>query len=92
MRALYVAAERAILLNQSYRIGGQELTRADLAKVRDGRLEWEAKIVSMTGGSARKIKQVFPVDDECGCGGYPYGYGYGYGWPGFTPTPYGRRR
>lgn len=59
MRDLYVAAERAVLLGQSYTIGGQSLTRANLAEIRKGRAEWEA---ILSGSGQRRIRQVLPVD------------------------------
>lgn len=40
---LYIAAERAVLQGQSYTIANRTLTRANLAEIRAGRKEWEAK-------------------------------------------------
>lgn len=56
MLDLYVAAEKAVLRNQSYTINGRSLTRADLPEIRAGRQEWERKVAaeqaSSKGGSA----------------------------------------
>ena len=53
---LYVAAEKAVLRNQSYTLNGRSLTRADLPDIRAGRAEWEAKVAAETaktrGGSS----------------------------------------
>lgn len=62
MVALYTQAERAVLLNQSYTIAGQSLTRADLDKIRAGRKEWENKLISYCGGGERIIRTVMPMD------------------------------
>lgn len=61
MYELYVAAEKAILSGQSYSIAGRALSRADLAKVRDGRDEWWAIYVQRNRGTGRRIKGVTPV-------------------------------
>jgi hypothetical protein len=44
MRDLYIAAETAVLLGQSFELAGRKLTRADLAEIRKGRLEWEVRV------------------------------------------------
>lgn len=44
MLAAYIAAEKAVLLGQSYAMAGRQLTRANLAEIRNGRVEWEAKV------------------------------------------------
>lgn len=59
---LYMKAERAVLLNQSYSIGGQSLTRADLDKIRAGRKEWEDKLTVYIGVSPRRMRQIIPLD------------------------------
>ena len=62
MFALYVRAEQAILLSQSYQIGGQSLTRADLEKVRKGRQEWQGIVETVSGGGGRRrFTQLIPV-------------------------------
>lgn len=62
MRDLYYAAEKAVLLNQSYSIAGQTLTRANLMEIRKGRQEWETVIDTLIGRSRRSIRRVVPVD------------------------------
>jgi len=62
MVALYLNAERAVLLGQSYQIAGQSLTRADLDKIRKGRQEWQEILNSLSGGTRRVFRQVTPVD------------------------------
>lgn len=56
MLDLYIAAEKAVLLNQSYTIGGRSLTRANLKEIREGRDHWQSKVDSETastqGGSS----------------------------------------
>jgi hypothetical protein len=66
MRDAYIAAEKAILAGQSFAWGDRTLTRANLAEVRDGRAEWEAKAnaearAAAGGGS-------FRYADFSGCG------------------------
>lgn len=56
----YVAAEAAVLNNQSYKIGQREFKRADLAAIQAGIDRWSAKVeaLSMTranGGRGRSI-------------------------------------
>ena len=46
MLSAYQDAEKKILLGQSVRFGERQLTRADLAEVRAGRREWEAKVAA----------------------------------------------
>lgn len=55
MYQLYLDAEKKILLGQSVRFGERLLTRADLAEVRKGRIEWERK---MSGSSHSKVRFV----------------------------------
>jgi hypothetical protein len=62
MRDLYIKAEKAVLQGQSYNIGGQSLTRANLTEIRKGRDEWQAVIDGLTG-ERRTIKRIIPVDD-----------------------------
>ncbi len=49
----YIAAERAVLLGQSYRFGERQLTRADLAEIRAGRKEWQARVDRAAYGGRR---------------------------------------
>jgi len=63
MFLLYVNAEKAVLTGQSYQIGGQSLTRADLDKIRKGRQEWMEINRTLEGRSGRVSHQVVPVDN-----------------------------
>jgi len=58
--AAYKAAELAVLTGQSYRIGSRELTRANLAEIREGKREAQADVDRLTG--ARKMRRVIPRD------------------------------
>lgn len=62
MVELYVKAEMAVLRSQSYTIGGQSLTKADLDKIRKGRLEWEAKVDQLSGLGRRVVTNIIPMD------------------------------
>jgi hypothetical protein len=63
MISLYVKAEKAVLLGQSYTIAGQSMTRADLDKIRKGRQEWQNILNSLTGVGNRIFRNVTPVSD-----------------------------
>ncbi len=43
MVTLYTTAEAKVLSGQTVKMNGRELTRANLAEIRAGRREWEAK-------------------------------------------------
>ena len=43
MVSLYTQAELAVLKGQEFSLGDRKLRRADLAEIRAGRREWEAK-------------------------------------------------
>ncbi|SEG15089.1 primosomal replication protein PriB/PriC domain protein [Marinobacterium lutimaris] len=43
MVQLYTDAEAKVLKGQTVKVNGRELTRANLAEIRAGRQEWEAK-------------------------------------------------
>ncbi|MCD8139313.1 MAG: hypothetical protein LUE17_05975 [Planctomycetaceae bacterium] len=62
MVGLYTKAEKAVLLNQSYTIAGQSLTRADLDKIRLGRREWETRLNTYIGQGEMVIRRVLPMD------------------------------
>lgn len=56
MLQAYLAAETAVLKGQSFRFGERQLTRADLAEIRAGRREWEAKArIEKNGGSRMSV-------------------------------------
>lgn len=44
MLAAYIAAETAVLSGQSYNMGGRSLSMANLAEIREGRAEWQARV------------------------------------------------
>lgn len=44
MLALYIQAESAVLSGQEFTLGDRRLRRADLAEIRAGRREWQAKV------------------------------------------------
>lgn len=46
MLALYIAAEKKILLGQTVEINGRRLTRSNLSEVIKGRQEWERRVNS----------------------------------------------
>jgi len=51
MLGLYIAAEKAVLRNQSYSLGGRSLTRADLPDIVAGRKEWQEKVAAESSSS-----------------------------------------
>lgn len=53
MLQMYQAAEAAVLQGQSFRMGERQLNRADLAEIRAGRREWEAKVNMHARGGSR---------------------------------------
>ena len=53
MLQTYLAAEAAVLRGQSFRMGERQLNRADLAEIRAGRREWEAKVNAQALGGSR---------------------------------------
>lgn len=44
----YLAAELAVLANQSYEIAGRKLTRADLYAIQSGIKAWDERVKSMS--------------------------------------------
>jgi hypothetical protein len=63
MLAAYISAEAAILKGQAYQIGNRSVTRADLAEIRKGRIEWQRLVDRIsTGSGAPRVKRVMPVD------------------------------
>ncbi len=53
MLQTYISAEQAVLSGQSWRLGERQLTRADLAEIRAGRREWEARVATEANGGNR---------------------------------------
>lgn len=52
MLAEYLAAESLVLQGKEATIGGTRFRREDLAAIRDGRREWEARVAAEQGKSA----------------------------------------
>lgn len=49
----YLAAETAVLANQSYEIAGRKLTRANLKDIRDGIDAWNQRVKDLTQKQSR---------------------------------------
>jgi len=47
MLNLYIEAEKAVLLNQSYKINDRTFTRANLEELINGRRIWEQKVARL---------------------------------------------
>ena len=60
MLSMYLEAEKNILRGQSYRIGKQELTRANLTEVVKNREKWQKIVNDLENplGSRPKIKRI----------------------------------
>ena len=56
----YLAAETAILNNQSYTISGRSLTRADLDAVQEGVQIWDGRVKALSAGG-RRVRLGTPV-------------------------------
>lgn len=59
--AAYLAAEEAVLANQSHTIGDRTYTRADLAQIQDGINVWDARVKQLSAsasgrGRARTVR------------------------------------
>lgn len=63
MLAKYIAAEQAVLKNQSYTIGTRTYTRASLTSIRNGRKGWQNIVDQMSGTGGMKVRRVLPRDD-----------------------------
>ena len=62
MLALYIDAEKRVLLNQSYTIKDRTYTRADLNVIARERKRWQAIVDSLTAGGSVRVRQVLPRD------------------------------
>lgn len=51
----YLAAEAAVLSNQSYELNGRKVTRADLAAIQSGITIWNQRAKSLSRGGIRVI-------------------------------------
>lgn len=52
MLDLYIKAEAAVLSGQEFTLGDRRLRRADLAEIRAGRAEWQARVNAEAARSA----------------------------------------
>lgn len=52
----YLAAETAVLSNQSYEISGRKLTRADLASIQQGIELWNARVQNLTSRASGRSR------------------------------------
>jgi len=59
----YIAAERAVLLGQSYTIKDRALTRADLKWIQQGRKELEKEINQLEAGGSIRTKRILFRDN-----------------------------
>lgn len=62
MLALYIAAEKLCLLNQSYTIKDRTYTRADLATLARERKRWQSIVDSLIAGGSVKVRRIIPRD------------------------------
>jgi len=64
--ALWIEAESKIAVNQSYRIGGKEYRRADLAQVLAQIKYWNQQVNKLTrrskGKGKRRVMRITPLD------------------------------
>lgn len=58
----WLEAELAVSTGQSYRIGSRQLTRADLAEIRQQIKFWRQEVARLEGRGARKVLRVVPRD------------------------------
>lgn len=57
----YMAAEAAVLLNQSYEIAGRRLTRANLADIQQGINLWNQRVQTLTRSGAGRSRAITPI-------------------------------
>ena len=61
MVALYIQAEKDVLLGKETQINGRSLTMEDLSDIRAGRKEWESRVNTLaanTGGGRKRFSLV----------------------------------
>jgi hypothetical protein len=56
----YLAAESAVLSNQSYEIHGRKLTRANLAEIQKGMEIWNQRVMRLSRRSAGVASAIVP--------------------------------
>lgn len=65
---MWLEAEEEIALDQSYSIGSQSLTRADLGKVAQRIEYWRNRVAALEKGKGRsRIYKIIPTDGRRGC-------------------------
>lgn len=60
MLSLYIEAEKAILINQSYTVKNRSFTRANLDEVVRERKRWQQYVDSLNGNKSIRIVPVAP--------------------------------
>jgi len=64
--AIWLKAEKAVSLGQSYRIGSREMRKADLGLIAERITFWNNKVIRLerarNKGSKRRIRNVIPID------------------------------
>lgn len=58
----WLQAELATSTGQSYQIGSRQLTRANLAEIRQQVIFWERKVKALSGKGKRRVFGVIPRD------------------------------
>ncbi len=56
----YLAAEEAVLLNQSYEIGDRRLTRANLAEIQRGVNLWNQRVQALSRSASGRARAIVP--------------------------------
>ena len=65
---MWLEAEEEIALDQSYSIGSQSLTRADLGKMAQRIEYWRNRVAALEKGKGRsRIYKIIPTDGRRGC-------------------------
>ena len=57
MVALYIQAEKDVLLGKETEINGRSLTMEDLSDIRAGRTEWESRVNTLAAKAGRGRKR-----------------------------------
>jgi hypothetical protein len=52
----YLAAETAVLSNQSYEIAGRRLTRANLVEIQQGIDAWNRRVINLSNSAAGRSR------------------------------------
>jgi len=62
MLALYIDAEKKVLLGQEYTIKDRTLKRADLRYIAEERKKWQTLVDQLESGAGMKVKRGLPRD------------------------------